>query len=73
MPSEVDIKALTSNAREIVLDGQAASRADIFEYAHGLEEDGKFSEVRIALIEDIDSPEGVRQEKSITFRIVIER
>ncbi len=73
LPSEVDIKALTSNAREIVLDGQAASRADIFEYAHGLEEDGKFSEVRIALIEDIDSPEGVRQEKSITFRIVIER
>jgi type IV pilus assembly protein PilM len=67
------ISGFTSTPTEVILDGGAVQRLDILDYANSLTRSGKFSGVRIALIEHkpdnlTNSPEG-----NYIFRIIITR
>ncbi|MBN1191519.1 MAG: PilN domain-containing protein [Dehalococcoidales bacterium] len=73
LPAGAYYSRFSSTPDGLDLEGRAASRSDVIEYANTLAETGIFSEIRIALIDEEREDNESGQAGQCTFRIIIER
>jgi Tfp pilus assembly PilM family ATPase len=66
---------MVSTTAQIIVEGTAASRTDVLDFTNYLETQNRFAEVRIGVIEDVDSgsANGGSQNDSVTFTVILER
>jgi hypothetical protein len=71
LPPEATINRLTADAKEVVIDGRAASRQTVIQYADLLSREKALAEIRIALINATEAADNTGLP--VLFKIIIER